>query len=185
MVYLSLGLAVTLMCTILIVFRIVTVGRANRQTTLGGYRAVIEIVVESAGLLSIILVIYMVTYVRGTYAAIYVDAIAASIRVRFRLLYSDLISLLCRELPRLSLSVVSLLDIHVPMIPGRNVHFLPYISELATIRKHKLVPNSATSARRHLVFKTVTSTQTHHWKNRSLQRKKYDSRRKSQKVLSW
>ncbi|PBK95109.1 hypothetical protein ARMGADRAFT_925759, partial [Armillaria gallica] len=63
MVYLSLGLAVTLMCMILIVFRIVTVGRANRQTTLGGYWAVIEIVVESAGLLSIILVIYMVTYV--------------------------------------------------------------------------------------------------------------------------
>lgn len=62
MVYLSLSLAVTLLCTILIVFRIVTVGRANRDAALGGYRSIIEIIVESAALLSIILIIYMVTY---------------------------------------------------------------------------------------------------------------------------
>ncbi|SJL15109.1 uncharacterized protein ARMOST_18592 [Armillaria ostoyae] len=59
MVYLSLSLAVTLLCTILIVFRIVTVGRANRDAALGGYRSIIEIIVESAALLSIILIIYM------------------------------------------------------------------------------------------------------------------------------
>ncbi|KAK0448508.1 hypothetical protein EV421DRAFT_1463348 [Armillaria borealis] len=80
MVYLSLSLAVTLLCTILIVFRIVTVGRANRDAALGGYRSIIEIIIESAALLSIILIIYMVTYARGAYASIYVDAIAASIR---------------------------------------------------------------------------------------------------------
>ncbi|SJL15164.1 uncharacterized protein ARMOST_18649 [Armillaria ostoyae] len=79
-VYLSLSLAVTLLCTILIVFRIVTVGRANRDAALGGYRSIIEIIVESAALLSIIVIIYMVTYARGAYTSIYVDAIAASIR---------------------------------------------------------------------------------------------------------
>ncbi len=101
MVYLSLSLAVTLLCTILIVFRIVTVGRANRDAALGGYRSIIEIIVESAALLSIILIIYMVTYARGAYASIYVDAIAASIRVRLRLLYVISFSSLCRESPRL------------------------------------------------------------------------------------
>ncbi|KAK0184145.1 hypothetical protein F5146DRAFT_1125885 [Armillaria mellea] len=80
MVYLSLSLAVTLLCTILIVFRIVTVGRANRNGALGAYRSVIEIIVESAVLLSIILIIYMVTYARGAYAEIYIDVIAGSIR---------------------------------------------------------------------------------------------------------
>ncbi|KAK0505411.1 hypothetical protein EDD18DRAFT_336543 [Armillaria luteobubalina] len=80
MVYLSLSLAVTLLCTILVVFRIVIVGRVNRDATLGGYRSIIEIIVESAALLSVILIIYIVTYARGAYAAIYVDAIAANIR---------------------------------------------------------------------------------------------------------
>ncbi|KAK0462372.1 uncharacterized protein EV420DRAFT_1184180 [Desarmillaria tabescens] len=80
MVYLSLSLAVTLLCTILIVFRIVTVGRANRDEAFGGYQAIVEIMAESAALLSIISVIYMVTYARGSYTAIYVDVIAASIR---------------------------------------------------------------------------------------------------------
>ncbi|KAG7442562.1 uncharacterized protein BT62DRAFT_375447 [Guyanagaster necrorhizus] len=80
MAYISLSLAVTLMCTILIVLRIITVGRANRKTIFGSYRAIVEIVIESAALLSIILIIYMVTYARGAYAAIYVDSIAANIR---------------------------------------------------------------------------------------------------------
>ncbi|PBK95084.1 hypothetical protein ARMGADRAFT_1144779 [Armillaria gallica] len=79
-VYLSLSLAVTLLCTIFIEFRIVTLGRANRDAALGGYRSIIEIVVESAALLSIIVIIYMTTHARGAYASIYVDAIAASIR---------------------------------------------------------------------------------------------------------
>ncbi|PBK65026.1 hypothetical protein ARMSODRAFT_961588 [Armillaria solidipes] len=80
MVYLALSLAVTLLCTILIVFRIVTVGRANRDAALGGYRSIIEIIVESSTLLSIILIIYMVTYARGAYAEIYIDVIAGNIR---------------------------------------------------------------------------------------------------------
>ncbi|KAK0475405.1 hypothetical protein IW261DRAFT_1645583 [Armillaria novae-zelandiae] len=80
-VYISLSLAVTWLCTILIVFRIVTVGKANRRNApLGGYRSIVEIIVESAALLSIILIIYIVTYARGAYAEIYVDVIAASIR---------------------------------------------------------------------------------------------------------
>ncbi|KAK0207464.1 hypothetical protein IW262DRAFT_1302679 [Armillaria fumosa] len=79
-VYLSLSLAVTWLCTILIVFRIVTVGKANRNAPLGGYRSIVEIIVESAALLSIILIIYIATYARGVYMEIYIDAITASIR---------------------------------------------------------------------------------------------------------
>ncbi len=184
LVYSSLSLAVTLLCTILIVFRIVTVGRANRDAALGGYRLIIEIIIESAALLSIIVIIYMATYARGVYAVIYVDVIAASIRVRLRLLYVISFSLLCRESPQLFLLVVSLPDIHVLMMLGREVYSLLSILELATMPKHKLARITATSATRHLVFKTAL-TQTNHWRNRSLQRKKYDSQRKPQKFLSW
>ncbi|KAK0184160.1 hypothetical protein F5146DRAFT_1125896 [Armillaria mellea] len=66
--------------TMVYLYRIVTVGRANRDTALGGYRAVIEIVVESAALFSIVMVLEIATYARGSYAAIYLDIVAASIR---------------------------------------------------------------------------------------------------------
>ncbi len=155
LVYLSLSLAVTLLCTILIVFRIVTVGRANRDAALGGYRSIIEIIVESAALLSIIVIIYMVTYARGAYAEIYIDVIAGTIRVRLILFYAVSFSLLCRESLRLLLLVASLLDMHVLMMLGREVYSLPFILELATMRKHKPPPSTATSATRHLVLKMV------------------------------
>ncbi len=170
--YLSLSLTVTLLCTILIVVRIVTVGRANRDTALDGYRLIIELIIESAALLSVILIIYMATYARGAYASIYVDVIAASIRVRLRLLYMISFSLLCRESPRFFLLVVSLLDIHVLMMLGREVYSLLSILELATIRKHKLARSTATSATRHMVLKTAP--QMAHWGNPSLQRKECD-----------
>ncbi len=170
--YLSLSVGVTLLCTLLIVFRIVTVGRANRDAALGGYRLIIEIIVESAALLSIIVIIYMVTYVRGVYPEIYIDVIAASIKVRLILFYAVSFSLLCRESPRLLLLVASLLDMHVLMMLGREVYSLPFILELATTLKHKPVTRTVTSATRHLVLKMAP--QMAHWRNLSLRRKEYD-----------
>ncbi len=182
-VYFSLSLAVTLLCTIFIVFRIVTLGRANRDAALGGYRLIIEINVESAALLSVIMIIYMATYAQGAYASIYVDAIAANIRVSIRLFQGISFSLLCRELSRLLLLVVSLLDMHVLMMPRREVYSLPCILELATTRKRKLAPSTAMSTTRYLLFRMATLTQTNDWRNRSLQRKEYDLGESSAKAF--
>ncbi|KAJ6535448.1 hypothetical protein B0H19DRAFT_1271211 [Mycena capillaripes] len=55
----SLTLATTLMATFLVVFRIVWVTRGHSDLGFSGYRAVIEVVVESAFLYSATLVIYI------------------------------------------------------------------------------------------------------------------------------
>ncbi|KAJ7926466.1 hypothetical protein B0H13DRAFT_2313566 [Mycena leptocephala] len=57
--YFSLCLATTLMATLLIVFRIVWLTRGNVGLGFTGYRAVIEIVVESAFLYSATLIVYI------------------------------------------------------------------------------------------------------------------------------
>ncbi len=82
--YLALGLATTLMCTLLIVYRILSVGgvKAGLRT----YRGVVEVIVESAALYSIILIIYISLNVRDEHCAAYTDAIGASIKVGFCLL---------------------------------------------------------------------------------------------------
>ncbi|KAJ6596422.1 hypothetical protein DFH09DRAFT_130892 [Mycena vulgaris] len=55
----SLTLATTLMATLLVVFRIIWVTRGNSKLGFPGYRAVIEVVVESAFLYSATLAIYI------------------------------------------------------------------------------------------------------------------------------
>ncbi|KAJ7139267.1 hypothetical protein C8R44DRAFT_764143 [Mycena epipterygia] len=57
--YFSLCLATTLMATLLIVFRIVWLTRGNVALGFSGYRAVIEVVVESAFLYSATLIVYI------------------------------------------------------------------------------------------------------------------------------
>ncbi|KAJ7741198.1 hypothetical protein DFH07DRAFT_59460 [Mycena maculata] len=57
--YFCLCLATTLLATILIVFRIVWITRYNAGTAFSGYRAVIEMVVESALLYSASLIVYI------------------------------------------------------------------------------------------------------------------------------
>ncbi|KAK0449055.1 uncharacterized protein EV420DRAFT_789263 [Desarmillaria tabescens] len=76
--YLSLILATTLMCTLLIVYRILSVGgiKAGLRT----YRGVVEVVVESAALYSIALIIYIAFISRNTLANSYIDVITASIK---------------------------------------------------------------------------------------------------------
>ncbi len=82
--YLSLTLATTLMCTLLIVYRILSVGgiKAGLRT----YRGVVEVIVESAALYSTILIIYISLNARNELCSVYADAITCSIKVGYRLL---------------------------------------------------------------------------------------------------
>ncbi|PBK64681.1 hypothetical protein ARMSODRAFT_1022952 [Armillaria solidipes] len=76
--YTSLILATTLMCTFLIVYRILSVGgiKAGLRT----YRGVVEVIVESAALYSTILIIYISLKARDELCSVYADAISASIK---------------------------------------------------------------------------------------------------------
>lgn len=76
--YLSLVLATTLMCTLLIVYRILSVG--GIKAGLRSYRGVVEVVVESAALYSAALIIYIAFISRNMLGSSYVDIITASIR---------------------------------------------------------------------------------------------------------
>ncbi|KAG7444526.1 uncharacterized protein BT62DRAFT_1008185 [Guyanagaster necrorhizus] len=78
MLYLSLILATTLMCTSLIVYRILSVGgvKAGLRT----YRRVMEVAVESAALYSVALIIYIAFISHNTLANSYIDIITASIK---------------------------------------------------------------------------------------------------------
>ncbi|PBK88049.1 hypothetical protein ARMGADRAFT_1085025 [Armillaria gallica] len=77
-IYLSLVLATTLMCTLLIVYRILSVGgiKAGLRT----YRGVVEVIVESAALYSIALIIYISLITRNDLSGGYIDIITASIK---------------------------------------------------------------------------------------------------------
>ncbi|PBK88050.1 hypothetical protein ARMGADRAFT_1085026 [Armillaria gallica] len=76
--YLSLSLAATLMCTLLIVYRILSVGgvKAGLRT----YRGVVEVIVESAALSSTMLVIYTSLNTRNELCTGYADVIASPIK---------------------------------------------------------------------------------------------------------
>ncbi|KAK0221208.1 hypothetical protein EDD85DRAFT_941590 [Armillaria nabsnona] len=76
--YSSLILATLLWCTILIVYRILRVG--GTAGTMGVYRRVIEMLVESALLYSAVIVILLVFEVRNQGAAAYVEEFAIAIR---------------------------------------------------------------------------------------------------------
>ncbi|KAK0483758.1 hypothetical protein IW261DRAFT_978524 [Armillaria novae-zelandiae] len=79
-VYIAMALATTLLCTVLIVYRIVSVGGAQYASGIRTYRGAIEVVVESAALFSISLVIYVVLAARNSVADDYLDIIAAAFR---------------------------------------------------------------------------------------------------------
>ncbi|KAK0209814.1 hypothetical protein IW262DRAFT_496016 [Armillaria fumosa] len=76
--YLSLVLATTLMCTLLIVYRILSVG--GIKAGLRSYRGVVEVVVESAALYSAALIIYIAFISRNMLGSSYIDIITASIK---------------------------------------------------------------------------------------------------------
>ncbi len=77
----SFALALTLWCTLLIIYRIVhTVARSGR---LGAYRHVIEILVESSALYAISLILFVAFYARNDATLYYFDALSAITRVHF------------------------------------------------------------------------------------------------------
>ncbi len=106
--YLSCILATTLWCTILIVFRIVSVIWVNNgaDSRLGEYRHLIEVLVESSALHSVALIIYVAMGVKENPSYVYLDVLAAFTTVRTDPLFPEYIYLTkpaCRELLQLSL----------------------------------------------------------------------------------
>ena len=74
-VYFSLSLASTVISTFLIVYRIITIARETDFYSQSSYRKIIEIVVESAALYSLILIIYLPLLVRGGVKDQYAQAV--------------------------------------------------------------------------------------------------------------
>lgn len=87
--YLSFIMATTILCTLLITYRIVTVTRGG-MGSIQSYRGVIEIIVESALIHSITLLVYVILIARESTAASYIDRIADLARVclMFALVYA-------------------------------------------------------------------------------------------------
>ncbi|PBK93536.1 hypothetical protein ARMGADRAFT_127294 [Armillaria gallica] len=77
-------LATTLWCTLLIIYRIVSVARTGRETGGGlrAYRYIIEVLVESSALYSAFLILYVVFDARDPAELAYFDVLAGIARVR-------------------------------------------------------------------------------------------------------
>ncbi len=86
-IYVSLILATTLLCTFLIVYRILSIEWAKpklegtRTYSFGAYGNVIEIIVESAALYSAALIVYVVILFQDEVDAPYIDSIAEIMKV--------------------------------------------------------------------------------------------------------
>ncbi|PBK61406.1 hypothetical protein ARMSODRAFT_1025725 [Armillaria solidipes] len=80
--YSSCVLATTLWCTLLIVYRIVTVARAGGEAGcgIGAYRHVLEVLIESSALYSISLILCTAFFARNVNSIIYFDALAGIAR---------------------------------------------------------------------------------------------------------
>ncbi len=83
-IYISCVIATTLWCTILIVLRILIVIRAQRGEggSLGEYRHVIELLIESSALHSVTLIIYVALEGSSNWASDYFNTLAAITTVR-------------------------------------------------------------------------------------------------------
>ncbi|KAK0478589.1 hypothetical protein EDD18DRAFT_1208515 [Armillaria luteobubalina] len=80
--YSSFVLATTLWCTILIIYRIISIVRAGRDTG-GGlrpYRHIIEVLVESSALYSVFLILYMIVNAQDPPTLAYFDVLAGIAR---------------------------------------------------------------------------------------------------------
>ncbi|SJL17095.1 uncharacterized protein ARMOST_20637 [Armillaria ostoyae] len=76
LIYLSLTLATTLLCTLLIVYRIVRLASG-----VSSYRKIIEIVIESSAMYSLTLIVEVALVARNLESAYYADMIMAYIKV--------------------------------------------------------------------------------------------------------
>jgi len=78
-IYFSFSLGTTAICTILIVYRIMSFNKTVAGFKLSNYHAVIEIIVESALLYSITLILVLPLLVRGNFVESYPHALLAQI----------------------------------------------------------------------------------------------------------
>ncbi|KAK0466058.1 uncharacterized protein EV420DRAFT_808464 [Desarmillaria tabescens] len=78
LLYASLTLATTLWCTLLLIYRVLTVTQGAEGA--GAYRHVIEVLVESSALYAVSLVLYVAVFARGSNAFYYLDPIAGITR---------------------------------------------------------------------------------------------------------
>ncbi|KAK0185445.1 hypothetical protein F5146DRAFT_1143899 [Armillaria mellea] len=76
LIYLSLTLATTLLCTLLIVYRIVRLASG-----VSSYGKIVEIVIESSAIYSLTLIVYLALVARNLESAYYADIIMAYIKV--------------------------------------------------------------------------------------------------------
>ncbi len=84
MLYTSFVLATTLSCTLLIIYRILTVAgvRHGAEGRLRVYHRFIEVLVESSALYSISLILYLAFTICDNPGEFYLDVIAAIAKVR-------------------------------------------------------------------------------------------------------
>ncbi|KAK0219480.1 hypothetical protein EDD85DRAFT_865720 [Armillaria nabsnona] len=78
--YISFLMATTIFCTLLILYRIVTVSHGPGRMGIRLYRGVIEIIVESALMYSVSLLVYVILVARESSGGPYADIIASSAR---------------------------------------------------------------------------------------------------------
>ncbi|KAG7442245.1 uncharacterized protein BT62DRAFT_996652 [Guyanagaster necrorhizus] len=76
LIYISLTLATTLLCTLLIVYRIVRLASG-----VGSYGKIVEIVIESSAMYSLTLIVYLALVARNLQSGYYADIIMAYIKV--------------------------------------------------------------------------------------------------------
>lgn len=81
MSYLALTLATTLWCTILILYCIISVARSSHGAGIYSYQRVIEALIESAALCSVILVIDIVFVACNILSGNYIGTLGGTIRV--------------------------------------------------------------------------------------------------------
>ncbi|KAK0209176.1 hypothetical protein DFS33DRAFT_1308088 [Desarmillaria ectypa] len=77
-IYASLSLATTLWCTVLMIYRVLTVARVMDGAA--AYWHVIEVLVESSALYAVTLILYVALFARGSNALYYFDPIAGITR---------------------------------------------------------------------------------------------------------
>ncbi len=77
--YISFNIATTILCTLLIIYRIITVSHAGMGVR--SFRGIIEIIVESALIYSITLLVYLVLVACNSDKGPYLDLLAALTRV--------------------------------------------------------------------------------------------------------
>jgi len=80
-VYFSLSLASTVISTFLTAYRIITIARETDFYTQSSYRKIVEIVVESAALYSLILIIYLPLLVSGGVSDQYAQGVLICVMV--------------------------------------------------------------------------------------------------------